>query len=60
MVVWIAIVVVAVGLVSVAWWSSGRVRGRAPSGGVRGDAESGAMKHYRPPGATPPNIGGGG
>jgi hypothetical protein len=57
---WIVVAVVIVVGAAAAWWSSGRVRGRAPSDGVRGEAESGAMKHYRPSGGTPPNIGGGG
>jgi hypothetical protein len=58
MVFWIVVAVVVVVGAALAWWSSGRVRGRAPTGGVRGAAESGAMKHYRPSPPTPPNTGG--
>ena len=58
---WVLLAVaVAVVLFGLAWWSSGRARGPAPSAAVRAAGEAEAMKHYRPGGGTPPNIGGGG
>jgi hypothetical protein len=53
------LLVAAAVLFAVAWWSSGRVRGRAPSASVRAAGQTEAMKHYRPGGGTPPNLGGG-
>ena len=57
---WIVVAVVVIVLTALAWWSSGRVRGQAPSPGSGGAVENGAMKHYRPSGGTPPGLGGSG
>jgi hypothetical protein len=40
-------------LFALAWWSSGRVRGRAPSAAVRATGETEALKRYNPAGGTP-------
>ena len=55
---WIVVAVVVVVLTALAWWSSGRTRGRAPSPGARGAAENAAMKHYRHSGGNPTGLGG--
>ena len=56
MVVWIFIALVAVALFALAWWTSGRSRGRAPSVAARASAEAGPMTHYRPSGSVPPTT----
>jgi hypothetical protein len=46
---WIGVAVVAVVLFAVAWWTSGRAKGRSLSSSALTKGQTAAMRHYRPP-----------